>query len=313
MVITSYGVGRRIERAVHSILEQTIDDVELVVVDDRSEDEETLASLDRLADTIVIERMTERRGAGAARNRGLAMTTNPFVLCLDGDDWVEPRFLELAWDVFDSRQEIGIVSAWVRFEGDRQGEWRPKEFTLEDLLAGNRIPSASAFRRAASEAVGFYAEDLGGYEDWEHWIAIAAGGWKTCILPEVMSHYDWRPHSLGRTSNTLARRLVESIVSRRRDLYRDKVGTILAAKHEQVVGLEEEAREAWNQGEIAKAELQRVWSLVGELGAKLEVQGHSVNELVRELEWARHRVHELEKALASAVVGETATEGSPSE
>ena len=214
MVVTSYGVGRRIERAVNSIFEQTLENLEVVVVDDGSEDEETLAALNRLEGTIRIEKTAGRRGTGEARNLGLSVTTQPYVLCLDGDDWVEPRYLELARQIFQTRKEVGIVSAWIRFEGGRQGDWRPKDFTLEDLLAGNRISSASAFRRAASEAIGFYAEDLGGYQDWEHWISIAAEGWKTYIIPEVLSHYDWRPDGLGRASNTRARELVERIVSK---------------------------------------------------------------------------------------------------
>jgi len=310
VVITSYGVGRRIERAVESILNQTLGDIELVVVDDGSEDEETVASLNRLAGAIRIERTSGRKGAGAARNLGLSATEQPYVLCLDGDDWVEPRYLELARDIFLSRPEVGIVSAWVRFEGGRQGEWRPEEFSLEDLLAGNRISSASTYRRAASEAAGLYAEDLGGFEDWEHWISIAAEGWKTHIIPEVLSHYDWRPNGLGTRSNARARELVEKIVSKHRGLFQDNVGMILAAKHEKVVVLEVDEREAWKRGEDAEAELQRVWNIVGELGAKLEAQDRSFNELVREIERTRQRVQDLEEALAQTAACQTTTDGS---
>ncbi len=313
MIITSYGVGCRIERAANSVLEQTLDDVELVIVDDGSEDEETLNSLDRLANNVRIERLSGRRGAGAARNLGLSVTSRPYVLCLDGDDWVEPRYLELAGEIFESYPEIGIVAAWVRFEGQRQGDWRPAEFKLEDLLVRNRISSASAFRREASKAVGFYAEDLGGYEDWEHWISITAEGWMTCILPEMLVHYDWRPEGLGQTSNVHARRLVEKIVSKHRVLFQERVGTLLAVKHEQAVELESEAREAWRRAENSEAEVQRLWRLVGELGTKLEAQGRSFNELLSELEWARRRIREVERVLASAGVGEMETHRFPSE
>ncbi len=313
MVITSYGVGRRIERAVNSILEQTLDNLEVLVVDDASEDVETLESLERLSQKVSIERMTERRGIGAARNHGLELTTKPYVLCLDGDDWVESQYLEMAQEIFDSRREVGIVSAWVTFEGDRQGQWNPRAFELEDLLAANRIHSASTFRRVASEAVGCYADDLSGYEDWEHWIAIVAEGWKARVIPDVLIHYDWRPGSLGRTSDTRAQLLVEGIVSKHQGLFRDNVGAILGRKHGQVIALEAEARDAWKRGEAAEAELQRVWGLVGELGEKLALQGGAVEELDRELERTRRLVQELQEALETTKAGGTSADSSPIE
>lgn len=296
VVITSYGVGTRIERAVDSILNQTLKSLEVVVVDDGSNDAETLKSLDRLSNAIKIERMTGRRGAGAARNRGLALTSQPYVLCLDGDDWVEPRYLEMAQLMFEARPDVGVVSAWVRFEGDRQGEWRPREHEIEDLLAANQIPSTSAFRRCASEEVGSYADDLAGYHDWEHWIAIAANGWRTLIIPEILIHYELRPGSLGKVSNANARRLIESIHAKHEDLYRKFCGTVLASKHEQVIELEAEAREAWMRCEIAENELRRVWRIVDELGTKLESQGRGIRELVSELDRLRRCVCDLESA-----------------
>ena len=312
-MITSYGVGRRVERAVNSILEQTLDNLEVVVVDDGSEDAETLESLDRLADTIPIERMTGRRGVGAARNRGLELTTNPYVLCLDGDDWVEPQYLEMAQGIFDTRPRAGIATAWVRLEGDRQGEWRPEDFALGDLMAANQICSASTFRRVASETVDFYAEVLGGYEDWEHWIAIVAEGWEARVIPEVLIHYEGRPGSQGRTADTRAQRLVEDIVSKHQGLFRENVGAVLGRKHCQVIALEAEAREAWKRGEAAETELQRVWGLVGELGEKLKLQGGAVDELDRELEGTRRMVRELREALADAQAGERAADHTPVE
>lgn len=293
VVVTSYGVGERIERAVTSILEQTLAGNEVVVVDDASQDASTISSLARLPQDIPIHRIPERRGAAAARNLGLALTTQPYVLCLDGDDWVDPAYLERAREIFERHPDVGIVSAWVRFEGDRHGEWKPEPFELADLLAANRISAASIFRREASQARGHYDEALGGYEDWEHWIAIMAAGWQTAIIPEVMIHYEWRPDSLGRASDADARRITERIVARHRELYRDRIDAVFPKKHERAVALEAEAREAWERGRLAEEELQRAWRLVEDLRGRIG----SFRDLERELQRAWQLVKELSSKL----------------
>ncbi len=257
-VITSFGVGNRVERAVESIKNQTLPGIDLVVVDDASQDAETLQSLKELEPHVRIERLAEQRGVGNARNVGLALTNGPYVLCLDGDDWVEPRYLELAKTKFDSDPAVGIVSAWVRFEGQRQGEWRPEEFGLEDILATNQIQSASTFRRSASESVNSYNAELGGYEDWEHWISIVAAGWTTRVIAESLIHYEIRPDSLSRRSNRHARQLVEFIVGLHEGLYHSLMGPIFSAKVERAIFLEREIEKALERCEELEEEIASI-------------------------------------------------------
>jgi glycosyltransferase involved in cell wall biosynthesis len=295
VVITSYGVGRRIERAVDSVLSQTCIGPELVIVDDASHDTETIESLKKLEGKVGIERFAERRGVAAARNRGLELTSKPYVVCLDGDDWIEDQYLELAQEIFDSQPKIGIVSAWVTFHGEQHGEWKPRAFSPEDLLASNRLHSATAFRRLASEEVGYYIKELQGYEDWEHWISITERGWENHIIPEFLLHYDRRSDGLGRTANHHARSIVEKIVAKHEDIYRQYLGQVLAIKHDGALALEKEIRAAWRQGENTGKELQRVWGIVGELGKKLEKQGADIGELMDELRESRKRVQDLEE------------------
>ncbi len=156
--------------------------------------------------------------------------------------------------------------------------------TLDDveLMATNRISSASIFRRDASSP-NHYAESMNGYEDWDHWISILAAGWSCRVIPEFLIHYEWRSGSLGKASNQRAFALVEAIVERHPELYRERIASVLAHKHRQVLPLESEAHRAWQLGVDAEREFQRVWGLVGELGDKLETQSRSVDELTGEL------------------------------
>ena len=304
VVITSYGVGNLVERAVESVKNQTLDAVETVVVDDASQDEETLRSLLALEGKVRIERLEGRQGVGTARNRGMELTEAPYVLCLDGDDWIEPGYLEKAASIFENQPEIGIVSSWVRFAGERRGEWKPVNFDLDEILASNRIHSGSTFRRSASEAVGHYEAGFGGYEDWEHWISMTAGGWGAHVISEILLHYEIRPSGLGRRSDSSARELVESIVAKHQDLYRERMGRILAIKHEMVIALEAETRRAWARGEAVEEDLQQAWSIARELGDKLEKQGCGIGDLERKLGEYQDYFRHLEGDAAAASSGD---------
>lgn len=88
-----YNKAPYVRKAVESVIGQTFADWELVVVDDGSTDGggDVAASF---ADSRIRVVRQENAGAGTARNRGVALTSAPYLCFLDADDWWEPTFLE---------------------------------------------------------------------------------------------------------------------------------------------------------------------------------------------------------------------------
>lgn len=109
VVIPLYNKGKYIERALTSVLAQTYQPFEIIVIDDSSTDDGPEKVL-KLNDPAIILIRQENRGPGAARNAGLAMAKGKYVSFLDADDEWLPSFLETGLLVLeDDKANISVV------------------------------------------------------------------------------------------------------------------------------------------------------------------------------------------------------------
>ena len=199
VVIPCYNLGRHLEEAVQSVLGQTRQDFEIVVVDDGSTDPATVALLAdyRRPGTRVVH--TPNRGLPAARNHGIQHTEAPYICALDADDKLEPRWLEKGLLALDADPSLAFVSHWVRSFGEEEGDWTPTDCDLPTLLDANTINGAALVRREAVAAVGGFDEDMrDGCEDWDLWLRLVERGYRGAIIPEVLFFYRRRADSMSR-------------------------------------------------------------------------------------------------------------------
>ena len=115
VIIPAYNAASHLAATLQSASAQTVRDLEIIVVDDGSDDEtsavgEALATLD---DRIRIIRCANG-GVARARNIGIEQSRGRFVAPLDADDLWHPRKLELQLDDFDERPDAGLVYNWFR-------------------------------------------------------------------------------------------------------------------------------------------------------------------------------------------------------
>src|SRR5262249_6222731 len=124
VVLTCYNLGRYLDEAVDSVLAQTFRDFELVIVDDGSDEPQTVRLLESYArpQTRVVH--SPNRGLSAARNLGIRETTGEYICALDADDVLEPTYLEKSVRVLDADPTLAFVSHWLRAFGDETWEWR---------------------------------------------------------------------------------------------------------------------------------------------------------------------------------------------
>lgn len=104
-VIPSYGRQQKLERAIHSILEQDVWPVEILVIDDASP--ESLVLPDDVASTGIIRivRLDANGGAANARNVGLEIANTEWVSFLDSDDWLLPDTMKTRWTYVDEAEK----------------------------------------------------------------------------------------------------------------------------------------------------------------------------------------------------------------
>lgn len=199
VVIPCNDLGRFVEEAVASVLRQSRAAAEIVVVDDGSADLNTRQVLATLARDRVRVVRTENRGAAAARNHGIRLTSAPLLVTLDADDVLERDYLEDTARRLETDPSLGFVSTAYQAFGDESYVWTPPSCDLVTAFAQGSAHVASMFRRELWQAVGGFDETLRTAEDLEFWIAAMARGFRGDVLPDALLRVRVRRSSKHRT------------------------------------------------------------------------------------------------------------------
>lgn len=184
-----------IAEAVASILEQTYDDLELLVIDDASTDAtpEILAGIED--PRVRVHRNPVNLHRSRSLNEALDRARGEYVARMDADDVSRPGRLAAQVAYLDAHPDVGICGTWIRTFGHTEGAiWRlptdPDEIKARLLFRSVLAHPTVLMRAAALRAAGLrYREDQRWSEDWELW-QRAADHFPLGNVPEV--HLDYR-------------------------------------------------------------------------------------------------------------------------
>ena len=184
VVLATYNYAQFLAESVRSVLDQTFEDLELIVVDDGSSDE-TANVLRQFGDERRVMCIRQaHRGPAAAFNRGLAQAHGRYVALQAADDAWLPTKLARQVAMLDRQPHVGIVYTDTLVV-DAQGKLLRRHFekspcspavgwVLPQLLLSNFVPASSVLIRADALArVGAHDERLEVCEDWDLWLRIA--------------------------------------------------------------------------------------------------------------------------------------------
>ncbi len=191
VVIACYNDGEYIGMAVDSVRRQSYPNIELVVVDDGS-DQYTKGKLKGLEHQIDILLVQENLGVSAARNRGIEVANGEYVFVLDGDDYIESTLIEKAVHQMEALPNTKIVSCWARrFQDDKTVEvLKPKGGTEKDFLITNCALGTSMYRKSDLLEIGGYdVSMMDGFEDWELNLHLLSKGGTAIVLNEALYNY----------------------------------------------------------------------------------------------------------------------------
>ena len=208
VVIPTWNRAHLVCEAIDSALNQRPGDVEVIVVDDASSDNTTELVTRIYGDWVRLLRLTDRGGAGAARNAGFALARGEFVAFLDSDDvWLPGKF-DAELRVFERFPDAEAVLSDSQnfFEHQADG---PSRFAQNRLLAAtggevrwandcdwlwtnstNTVHTCSVtVRRGALARIGskLFADDLDCCEDWEFQMRVCHLC-RVVVLPKVLAH-----------------------------------------------------------------------------------------------------------------------------
>jgi glycosyltransferase involved in cell wall biosynthesis len=178
--------------AIASILQQSEERFELLIVDDGGENDVAAIAGEFQDERIRVIGYGENRGFVAALNFGWPQARGRFLARMDTDDTVEPTYLRTIYSFLETHPEYAVASGQaVEFSADGPSlvHGRPGEVTPRSLMRGGApIHAASMMRTDALAAVGGYPEYRRA-EDLALWCEMLLAGHRMYIVPEVVYHY----------------------------------------------------------------------------------------------------------------------------
>jgi glycosyltransferase involved in cell wall biosynthesis len=202
VIVPCFNYGGHVEGAIRSVLDQTFQNLEIIVVEGGSTDAESVEAVRRLeaaapAKTRFFFR-SERHLAGDNRNFGIGQARGRYVCCLDADDRLRPIYLEVA--VFLA-EAVGydLVYPSVQVLDSDDIPWPACAASFPGIPDRNLVPTVALFRRAAWAHVGGFRDWGTGqdyvFEDWDFWIRLLGHGYQAEYIPEALMLY--RMHDQG--------------------------------------------------------------------------------------------------------------------
>lgn len=189
VIIASYNYGKYLNEAISSIKNQTLQDFELIVIDDCSADEYTQkVLLDIEKDkSVTLIRNEKNMGVVYSRNYATKLAKSENIIYLDSDDKLRSDCLEKMYDKMD---QYDVVSSGVQEFGQSNNVSKNKKFDKFTLCYKSIIQISSMFKKDLWEKCGgFNANMKNGCEDYDFWLSMCEAGARFYILKEPLFLY----------------------------------------------------------------------------------------------------------------------------
>lgn len=228
-IVLSYNYERYIGKTLRSILDQTVQDFEIVVVDDRSIDS-SVAIVSAIEDPRIRLFVNEKNLGGAASyNRAVQEARGEWLVNLDADDWIDPRKAEIQLEAAARNPQLDVIGTYVEIydeNDDRHpsadaleaGYNKPRDLNLVDTWIGanHLCRSSTMVRASAHKRIGLDDPLMVRAPDYELWTRALQQGCRFAIIPERLTFI--RAHSRGVTHGDPVGTLLEVSYAMQRNL-----------------------------------------------------------------------------------------------
>ena len=165
VIIPAYNAEKYLEEAVRSIIEQTYQDIEVLIIDDCSSDQ-TLALAYNLAagdSRIRVIENQQNLGIGGNRDKGIDQAKGKYICWQDADDISMPDRIRSQVEYLESRPQVGIVGGFIKFF-DKDGDGSTRRYAEDDESLRSDIFRYNPVAQPASMARAVCYEKVGGYD-----------------------------------------------------------------------------------------------------------------------------------------------------
>lgn len=176
IIIPCYNQGQFVSEAIDSVLANTYENIEIIVVNDGSPtevDQYVNPYIERGEITYVKQ---YNQGVSVARNNGIRLSQGKYVVCLDADDKLSEDYIETIYNQMAGRN--AIIAAPHQSFGRENNLWSPT-VPNDSIFVLNCIPVNAMFSKDMWQDLGGFDETMKlGYEDWEFWVHAYVRGYK---------------------------------------------------------------------------------------------------------------------------------------
>jgi len=292
VVIPCYNHGAFLKEAIQSALESTFDHYEIIIVNDGSKDAFTVKVLKELEQKFANDQRIkiihqDNLGPSDARNKAIKLAKGEYILPLDADNKIRPHYLSKAAEILDNYPEIGVVYAYAKLFGDREGVWEFPVFHSRRLLLGNFVEACSVYRRKVWEECNGYDPNMRiGYEDWELWISAMEKGWKFHLIKEVL--FDYRVLSNSRVSYCHIpknrRNLIKYICNKHKDTYIENLAYVISEKDVAILHVNNHASNLEHHARNLEGIIKDQDTHIGNLDAQVQDKERHIHNIEKHIQ-----------------------------
>ncbi len=212
IIIPCYNTASYLAETIESLLIQTLQDFEVIAVDDGSTDN-TLAVLNSYAQRDKRIKVIAQKNTYyvIARQNAIAEATGKYLVCLDSDDKLASEYLEKCVAVAEADPSVSIVYSNAAMFGKVTKKWDLPEFKLRKFLLSNCIYVTALIRRTDFDEVGGFDVSLNMFEDWELFIALVKRGGGVRRIQETLFFYRQREDSSSVTNRATVQKQSDNL------------------------------------------------------------------------------------------------------
>ena len=191
IIIPAYNCGQYLTETLDSVLAQTYENWECIIIDDGSTDDTAIIAQKYCNKSPQLKYYyQDNQGPATARNNGIAKTTGEFILPLDGDDIIEKTYIEKCVSHFHSCPQTKLIYCKAQLFGAEQGAWELPDYNYESFIWYNSIFCSAMFRRTDfNNTLGYNPNMRYGLEDWDLWLSLIHEHDIVYQIPEVLFYY----------------------------------------------------------------------------------------------------------------------------
>ncbi|ADI75105.1 glycosyl transferase family 2 (plasmid) [Methanohalobium evestigatum Z-7303] len=212
VIIPTYNRSQTVSKTIKSVLNQTYQDFEIIIVDDNSSDntEFIIKSFSHFDSRVKYIKHNKNKGAPEARNTGIKNSKGDYIALLDDDDEWFPQKLEKQVKLFAKESDdIGLIHCGYEKIDENGNILIPKKKLKEtgnmfyELLESNIIGSpTNLIRSECFKKIGYCDVQLKSCQDWDLWIRISKH-YKINYIPEILARYNVSDVSISKNIDSV--------------------------------------------------------------------------------------------------------------